>query len=143
MRPCSSKDCPHDTPDMRCNWSPRVWHRPFETSVYRQSLSQKIASWPAAKHMLSDHHQTRQRMATKFCIKPTSILGLKKSARPAAAAAVRRLPGRQPGVDLHGIESGVSHSVLETDPPVCWLTLNRSFWPNGKENHLRGYLVLP
>ena len=83
--------------------------------------------------MLSDHHQTRQRMATKFCIKPTSILGLKKSARSAAAAAVRRLPGRQPGVDLHGIESGVSHSVLETDLPVCWLTLNRSVWPKGKQ----------
>jgi len=47
--------------------------------------------------MLSDHHQTRQRMATKFCIKPASILGLKTSARPAAAAAVRRLPGRQTG----------------------------------------------
>ena len=85
------------TPDMRCNLSPRVWHRPFETRVYRQSSRQKIASRPAAEHMLSDHHQTRSRMATKFCIKPTSILGLKTSARPAASAAVRRLPGRQTG----------------------------------------------
>ena len=66
-----------------------------ENGVHRRFSRSKIASWPGAQHVLSDHHQMRPQMATKLCKKPNYNPSHIMSARLAAASATRRCPGRE------------------------------------------------
>ena len=66
-----------------------------QNGVHRRFSRSKIASWPGAQHVLSDHHQMRPQMATKLCKKPNYNPSHIMSARLAAASATRRCPGRE------------------------------------------------
>jgi hypothetical protein len=87
--------------------------------------SQKIASWQAAKHMLSDHHQTRQRMATGFCITPNSLLR-HKSVRSPGRRSRRAAPS---GPANWSWTSTAFEGVFPGDPIPRSVDC-RSVWPN-------------